>query len=168
MDNNLSFIDSLLFEDVPWTFYWLKYIKNAFSLADVTYHYKIRPNSISTGTTKDVGEIHRLKGYHEIVAHLTPGYEKQEIERWAPSFVWLFLRHSYHMPELTEDLKIYWHYARKFRKYKLCGSLAICYVFRKTKWLGRIVYSFAKRVSNPGLILKDFARLWSGIVCRIR
>ena len=168
VDNKLSFIEGRLCEDIPWTFYLLKYVKNAFFLADVTYHYLIRPGSICRGTTKDTIVIHRLKGYHDIVTNLTPGYEKQEIEHWSPLFIYYFLHLSYHIPELLEDLKIHWHYAREFREFKLCGALAICYVFRKTKWLGRIVYSFAKRVSNPGLILKDFARLWSGIVCRIR
>lgn len=159
VDNRLSFMEGLQYEDIPWTFNWLKYIKNAFFLDDVTYHYKIRPGSIVTGTAKEEEEIYRIKGYHDMVTNLTPGYEKQEIEYYTLSFVELFLRHSYHMPELIEDLNILWHYAWESREYKLCGALAICYVFRRSKWLGRIVFSFALRLKHPGRIPKDFVRL---------
>ena len=162
-ENNLSFIEGLLYEDTPWTFYWLKCFKNASFLADVTYHYKIRPKSIVTGTVKETAEIHRLKGYHNMVAHLTPGYEEQEIEYYIPFFVGLFLRHLYHMPELKEDLKVIWRYTWRQRKWKLCVVLAICYIFRRFKWAGRCLYSFLLRLRHPSQIPKDFARLWRWI-----
>ena len=167
-DNNLSFIEGLLYEDTPWTYYWLKCVRNAWFLSDVTYHYKIRPGSIVTGTATNTAEVHRLKGYHDIITHLTPGYETQEIERHTPSFIGLFLHQSYHMPELTEDLKIHWHYAWENRRYKLCMALAICYVFRRTRWLGRIVYSFALRLKNPNQIPKDFARIWRWLKRKVK
>lgn len=157
-DSNLSFIEELTHEDIPWVFYLLKYVNNAWFLSDVTYHYKLRPNSIITGKDKYTKYAHMLKGYHEIFTHLTPGYETQELEHFAPSYIWTYRQLSYRMPELTEDLKIIWHHAWVDRNYKRCVALAICYVFRRTKWLGRI-YSFAMCLVNPGQIPKVFARL---------
>lgn len=133
VDNNLSFIEGLLYEDTPWTYYWMKYVKNAFFLDDVTYHYKMRPGSIVMGTDEDIADIHKLRGYHDIITHLTPGYEKQEIECHTPLFARLFIHQSYHMPELIEDLKIHWRYAWESRNIKLCAALSICYIFRKFK-----------------------------------
>ena len=147
-ESHIAFYEGLLWEDAPWTFCWLKYVKNAWFLAEVTYRYKIRPGSVVTSTDINTKEVHRLKGYHKIITHLTPGYETQEIERVAPSFIRKFLHHSYHIPELKEDLKVYWHYAWGNRSYKLCAALAICYVVRRSKWLGRIVYSLAFGQNN--------------------
>ena len=159
-DNNLFFLEGLLFEDNPWTCFWLKCVKNAYFLPEITYHYKIRSGSIVTGTTKDISEIHRLRGYHAVVTHLTEGYEKQEIKYLTPSYVGLFLHQSYHMPELTNDLRILWHFACKHREYKLCAAIAFCYIFRRTKWLGRIVYSSLLRMMHPTQIPRDFVRIW--------
>lgn len=158
-DNNLSFIEGLLHEDIPWTFYWLKYVKNAWFLPDVTYHYKLRPGSTVTGTKTTARQEHFLRGHHDMITHLTPGYEKQEIEYLEPSFIRMFHGNSYHMPELAEDLKIYWRYAWADRNYKRCVTLAICYIFRRTKWLGRMVYTLASWLKYPGQILKDIASL---------
>ena len=162
-ENNLSFIEGLLWEDTPWTFHWLKYVKNAYFLSDATYHYKIRPQSIVTSTAAATAEIHRLKGYHDIITHLTPGYEKQEIDYYILRFVRLFLRHSYHMTELTNDLKVFWQYTRPYKNYGLCVILAICYIFRRSKWIGRCVYSLLLRIKHPTQIPKDFQRIWSYI-----
>lgn len=162
-DYNLSFIEGLLHEDIPWTFYWLKYVKNAWFLSDVTYHYMIRHGSIVTGTKTTAREVHLLRGYHDMITHLTPGYEKQEIEYLEAFFIRLFHGHSWHMPELMEDLKIYWHHEWANRNYKRCITLAICYIFRRTRWLGKIVYTLAFRLKKPSQITKDFACLWRRI-----
>lgn len=118
-DNNLSFIEGLLHEDIPWTFYWLKYVKNAWFLPDVTYHYKLRPGSTVTGTKTTARQEHFLRGHHDMITHLTPGYEKQEIEYLEPSFIRMFYGNSWHMPELTVDLKIYWHYEWANKNYNV-------------------------------------------------
>ena len=152
-----------MWEDTPWTFNCLKYISNAYFLSDVTYHYRIRPNSIVTGTDSETKAINRFIGLHDVLTHLTPGHEREEAEHFFGSYFELFLCHFCHLPELKEDMEIYWHYAWANRNYKLCVALAFCYAFRRTKWLGRIVYSCTMRLTNPVLIPKDFTRIWRWI-----
>lgn len=158
-ENNLFFIEGLLYEDTPWTFYWLKYIKNAYFMTDVTYHYKIRPNSIVTGCEMDITEISRLKGYHCLLTNLTQGYERQEVDFFSPFFVVPFLHQSYHMPELAEDLKILLRFAWLYKEYRKCTILGFFYFFRRSKLLGRGVCSIIYRLKHPSQIHMDFSRL---------
>ena len=157
-DNHLSFIEGLLFEDWPWTFNLMKHVKNAYFLPDVTYHYKSHPNSIMTGTNRETLEVHKLLGYHEIINHLTPGHEIEEVEFYGESYARLFLRHSYHMPELTKDLEIMRGHALKARNHSLSNLLGICHVFRNSKISGKYVYAILKRMRHPSQIFNDFSR----------
>ena len=162
LDNQLYLNEGLVWEeDTAWTYCSLKYITNAYFLRDITYLYKNRPNSYITGTTQCAKEIYRLKRNHYIITHLTPGYELEELEYYTMPFIGLYLRHSYHMPELTDDLLAFMHNAWKFRKYKFCAFLVISFALRRTKRVGRYVFSLFYRLEHPTQIPKDIHRLIS-------
>ena len=166
-DNHLSFIEGIFWEDNPWTFYWLKYVKDAYFLSDVTYHYKLRPSSTITSNSAETEARYLIKCYHIILTHLTPGYEQQEVEQFVGSFIGIFLNLSHSMPELTDEWPFFWHYARHytrhFTKLKLCTALVLCNVIGRFKWMGGFLYFTLKRLKYPHVIAKDFKSLWRNI-----
>lgn len=50
--NTISFIEGIVWEDTPWSFFVYKNLSNLYICYQVTYHYYIRPNSIVTGSDK--------------------------------------------------------------------------------------------------------------------
>ena len=158
--NKLSFIEGILYEDTPWTFYLLKYITNAYFMSDVTYYHKIRPNSIVTGNCEATKAIHIFKGLHEIGTNLTQGYEKQELEFYGVRCFYIYIHHAYHLPELTDDLLLLgnklWHY----KKYELYLTFIVCYFLGRFKW-GLTAYSVMRRIKKPWLVYYDIRQLFT-------
>lgn len=157
-ENNLSFIEGVIYEDTPWTFYCLKYISNVFFMSDVTYLYKRRPNSIVADTEKKIEDINRLKGLHEIITHLTPGYEKEEISHYVIGFASIYTRNAYKMEECDDVFRIFWKNAILHYCYFACTCLAAGYMLGKSKW-GRSFLSILIRFGHPRLILQDIKRV---------
>lgn len=54
-DNGLRFMEGILYEDSPWTYYVVKLIQHMYVIPDITYHYCVRPLSICTGTKEREG-----------------------------------------------------------------------------------------------------------------
>ena len=157
-ENNLYFLEGVIYEDTPWTFYCLKYIKKACFLSDITYHYKSRPNSIVRATNKRTEDVHRLKGLHEIVTHLTPGYEKEEISYYVIGFASIYTRNAYKIDECDDIFRFYWEKAKLHHCYFACTCLAAAYMLGKSKW-GRGILPILIRLGHPRLILQDIKRV---------
>jgi len=156
-DNHLSFMEGLLYEDIPWTFHWLKYASNVWFIPDVTYLYKKHPGSIVTSTDEKKVAFHRLTAYHEIVTHLTPDHEKEEVEFFAKPFASYYIRHAYNFPEFNPDARMFLSKAWKYKNYDLCEILAICWVFGRFKW-GKSIHSIFLRLKQPKRIQDDIQR----------
>ena len=161
-DNHLSFLEGLLYEDTPWTFYWLKYVTNAFFMFDITYHQNRRPQSIVTGTSAQTAVIHQLKGLDDCITHLTSGYEKQEIKYFIIRFSGLYFSHSMNMLELQEELGKYFHYVWRYHDFRLCFILITSSLFGRFR-NGRIVYTIILRLMYPTQIYRDLVRMWRSI-----
>lgn len=69
--NQLFFKEGLLFEDLLWNFYVMKYLSHLCVISDVTYIYLKRPNSIMTGTSREKELRHKKMIYEEIANNLT-------------------------------------------------------------------------------------------------
>lgn len=77
-NHSLRFMDGILYEDHPWTFYVVKYLQHLYVIPDITYNYYKRPLSITTGTDKTEEAYHKSVVYEYIVRHFTPGEEARE------------------------------------------------------------------------------------------
>lgn len=77
--HGLYFMEGILYEDYMWMFHVAKYVSFVCVVKDVTYHYCIRPGSITMGSDeKKVGNSYVVI-YDNILNHLTRGKEKAEL-----------------------------------------------------------------------------------------
>lgn len=99
LKNNLTFIEGIVWEDMPWMFMALKKLSKLYVCKTVTYHYYIRPNSIVTGTDNlSVGKNYCVI-YDLILHNLTPGRESRELNIYVERFCKRYIEHRQEIPE---------------------------------------------------------------------
>ena len=156
-NNHLIFTEGLLYEDGPWTYYLLKCVKDAWFLSDITYLYKIRPNSIVTGTSRADATIHLLMGYHDMIQHISPDHVQQETEYYIMNFATYTLHRADGFPGLKDDYRYYRQYALENRRIKWLIILDVSWFLGSFKY-GWVLYSLLIRLKHPTQIPKDFVR----------
>ena len=97
MDHGLFFMEGILYEDNPWTFYVVKYLQHLYVIPDITYNHYKRPLSITTGTDKTEAAHHLSIIYEDIARHFTPGEEAREAKYYLRSYFSCSMR--YHTME---------------------------------------------------------------------
>jgi len=89
-ENQLFFIEGLLFEDEPWTFLMMKHLELAYIIPDITLlHYK-RPQSITTSIDNEAYVHNYAIIFKEIASRFTPGEEAREADHYESAFHSLF------------------------------------------------------------------------------
>ncbi len=68
--NKIRFKPGILAEDNLWCFHMGQYLSHVYTIPDITYLYCIRPNSMLTGTDRDVWSHYRAIGFEEIAKFL--------------------------------------------------------------------------------------------------
>ena len=81
--------EGIIFEDLLWSFYLLKYLNKVCFVSTITYHRKLRPHSITTGTDQATMAYNYAIVYHDILSNLTPVYEHEEFCFYA-KMLWIF------------------------------------------------------------------------------
>ena len=84
--HNLSFKEGILWEDLVWTFYLVKYLSHIYIIGDVTYLRYLRANSISFGTDKMTKYHHYIIVYNDISCHFTPDESYREAKFYIRRF----------------------------------------------------------------------------------
>ena len=131
IDNKILCKEGMLFEDSLWIFYLLKYVKKAAFVADITYHYKTRSQSITTNTNERVKWYIYSMIYREIMNNLTPGYEQEECNYYARFIAAAYVSYVRMVPEYKEVLQLC---QKKCKQYGCRFSqmvLAVSYVLGK-------------------------------------
>ena len=91
-DYGLSFKEGIIHEDALWIFYAVKHLQHLYLIPDITYHYYVRPLSISTGT-KDEERAYSLSIIcQDIAEHLTPGEEAREAKYYLDYYFSYFFK----------------------------------------------------------------------------
>lgn len=91
-DNDLSFPEGILHEDVLWAFYAVKHLQHLYLIPDVTYHYYVRPLSISTGASYEDRAYSFSIICQDIAEHFTPGEEAREAKYYLESYFNFFFK----------------------------------------------------------------------------
>lgn len=91
-DNSLRFIEDILYEDGPWTFYVMKSLQRLYVIPDITYYYCVRPLSICTSTSESEKAKYLGIVYEEIAKHFTSGEEAREAKYYLSSYFSFFVR----------------------------------------------------------------------------
>lgn len=158
--NNLLCKENIIHEDVLWNFYLLKYLRKAFWISDITYSYRYRPNSITTGIGNKTNALNLCIITQEIVSNLTPGYERQEFDYFSTLIFDFDIKYTYEIPIFNEVLKLC------YDKGKLYGGnvprikCALRYYLGRNK-NGWIIWEILKRVKHPFRISRDVKRIKS-------
>lgn len=133
--NHLHFEEGLLWEDILWDFYLLKRLSHLYTLPEVTYHYRQRPHSISTGTTKTDRSPHLDVIYSTIADHLTEGDRGREVHNYYKGFCGYFLRHI-NDPEARRRAKTFRDALKEGNDTKQARQLSLLILMAETS-LGR-------------------------------
>ena len=146
--NNILCKEGVIWEDMLWTFILLKQLNKACFLPDVTYHYKLRANSIVTGTDNRTG-IHNLCIiYRYIFTHLTPGHEREEFNHYAKRICGPYIRSVREEPTIRDVFLLCREKSVIYGNRSVRLRLAICSVLGQAKY-GYIVWKLMKWLRYP-------------------
>ena len=155
VDNNILCLEGVLYEDNLWSFDLLKVLKHAGFISEITYHHRVRPNSITTGTDKSTKVLNYCAIYRDILNHLTPGYEQEEIDYYVKIDGSRYLKYGYNVPEFRDVMNL----CREQNK-RYCGfwsrlRLEGIYFLGKYKY-GWVIWASARKVKHLVKLSKFF------------
>ena len=165
INNNLLCQKGIISEDYLWSFNLLKYLNCAYFESTITYHYRIRPNSIVFSSSRKI-KAHSFKTiYHTILTHLTPMSEREELDFFSAKIGYAYVRYVKMEPEYNNIILL----CRKLSKQNGCGMSSVAYSFFRT--LGRfkngwIILALFDRLKKPSIILRDICRLENSVVAK--
>ena len=134
IENNILCKEGMLYEDTLWTFNLLKYVKKAAFVADITYHYKKRSQSITTSTDEKTSGSHLNIVYREIMNNLTPGHEQQEYNFYGVGVAGVHVRYVRMVPECKEVLQLCQENCKQYGSRYLQMILAVSSVLGKYRY----------------------------------
>lgn len=150
--NQLFFQEGLLWEDLLWNFYLLKVLHHLYVISDVTYYYRTRPHSISTGTHRAV-KCRSLDIIYETIAdNLTEEDWGREAKYHYKGFQGYFIR-NLRKPEAVVRAKRFKETLAEEHSSKEIRNLCILLWLSKTM-LGRALVSNALKIRDKYLDAK--------------
>ena len=152
IDHHLFNKEGIIFEDQLWSFYLLKYLNKACFVSAITYHWRQRPHSITTGTDQATEAYHWALVYHDILSNLTPGHEQEEFGFYVKWFCSILLNFFRYDSGMEEAFLLCWDLSRQYGDGRLRLMLAICRFLGSFKY-GWVVVALWKRVKRPTIIL---------------
>ena len=156
MKNKLSFKDGLIYEDVLWTFFILKYAQNIYFVSEITYYYKVRPDSISKKYDVRSSAIFDKVLYYEILNNLTDGHENEELSFFSERSCKRYVHDN--TPEYDDIFKMFWEKTKYYGFFSCYIVLAVAFMRKKSR-LFRLFFSIIRRFRNPSLIVMDIKRI---------
>lgn len=153
--HHLWFQEGLLYEDMMWSFYLIKYLKKICFEPSVTYFHRKRRGSIMNGTDDLMAATHLKRINHEILTNLTDGFEDREVSFYAKSFAFTYVRYVKVLPELKEEFHLFWSKAKEFHDIKTCLSLVAIRLLGLFRW-SWLLWPLMRRVKYPMVLLNDF------------
>ena len=113
--HGLYFTEGILYEDYTWMFHVAKYVSFVCVVKDVTYHYCIRPGSITmTPDGEKTGESYVVI-FDDILNHLTPGKERKELAFCVERFSKHYLTYKDSMPVYKDLHDLFTEQAKEHR-----------------------------------------------------
>lgn len=143
LEHQLWFKEGVLYEDNLWQFHLIKHLKNVCFVQDITYIYRVRSNSIMTGTDKNTKAENLGIVYHEILNDLTKGYEKEEYCYYAKGLAKIYFRYAHASSILKDDFRICWERRKELGTTNDRAWLAVSYILRITG-IGRFLTKLRK------------------------
>lgn len=147
VDNNILCLEGVLYEDNLWSFDLLKVLKHAGFISEITYHHRVRPNSIMTGTDKRTKILNYCTIYREILTHLTPGHEQEEVDYYVKIVGSIDLKYGHDVPEFKDVMRLCREQAKRYGGFWSRLRLELVSFLGKSK-LGRAFWASARKVKR--------------------
>lgn len=113
MRHQLLFKEGVLYEDTPWMFNMVKHLSYVSFSAEVTYHYYVRPDSITLGTDFHTSAVHRLTVMEDVLAHLTLGKENEELQYYGTELCKYYAKYRQDVKEYDNLFRMFCHLSRQ-------------------------------------------------------
>lgn len=147
VDNNILCLESVLYEDNLWSFDLLKVLKHAGFISEITYHHRVRPNSIMTGTDKRTKILNYCTIYREILTHLSPGFEQEEVDYYVKIVGSIDLKYGHDVPEFKDVMRLCREQAKRYGGFWSRLRLEVISFLGKSK-CGRVIWASARKVKH--------------------
>ena len=92
--NKIYFKEGIKWEDALWTFFVIKYLRHAIFIPDITCHYRLRPQSITKGSTHE--EL--LQNYGVIYLEIANNFTKEESDIEAKYYLKKLMSYLFQCP----------------------------------------------------------------------
>ena len=138
-ENRLFCREGLVFEDLLWVFYLMKYLNKAYLCEDITHYYCLRQGSILVEAKPESVRCYPIM-FDEILQNLTTKHECEEINGYLYYFIKRYVSYGKIVPEFKETIRLYWNKAKQYH----------CWY----AYLVLNVVAVISRFSNPMGILK--------------
>lgn len=116
--------EGLVFEDLLWVFYLMKYLKTVYICKDITYYYCLRQGSISVEAKPESVGCYAII-FDEIFHNLTVGREREEIEGFLYYFIKRYVSYVKIAPALKGTIRLYRAKAKQYHCWYVCLVLFV-------------------------------------------
>ena len=158
INNNLLCREGIIYEDWLWMFYLVSHLKMACILSDITYHQRKRQKSITTGTDVKTRVANYTIVFRDILTHLTPGHEQEELNFYSNKIADLYCKFVRDVPTFEEVMRLCREKSKLYGSRSLRVKLTAIYYLGKFRY-GWVVMALLKRMKHPGLIRRDIRKV---------
>lgn len=123
--HKLTFIEGVILEDMPWSFFLYKHLSKLYIYPQVTYHHFIRSNSITTSTANHfIGENYSTI-YSVILQNLSNGRESRELNIYVDRFCKRYLEHREEISAYNDLMNEYKVLAERYNNRRVLYKLNV-------------------------------------------
>lgn len=133
INNQLFCKEGIVSEDYLWTFYLVKHLERVYFIDDITYHYKIRPDSIVVATPRKLKGVSFGIIYHDILMNLSHNREKAEFDYFASRIGFAYARYVHNVPVFRDVFKDCWEKSKLYGNNIFRLKMTICYVLGEVR-----------------------------------
>jgi glycosyltransferase involved in cell wall biosynthesis len=105
-EHHLYCREGIVFEDLLWVFYLMKYLRKACLCEDITYYYCLRQGSILVEAKPESVRCYPIM-FNEILQNLTIDHEREEINGYLYYFIKRYVSYVKVVSEFKETIRLY-------------------------------------------------------------
>lgn len=133
LDNAIFFREGVYHEDFLWTFYLMKRLNKVVYLPDISYNYRQRPYSITSGNNDELRARSYCAVFSEVLDNLTAGKEREEYDYYVGSFISFYIMFARYEPASYDLFRRFWSCPREIVSLKNRLEMVLGYFLAKTK-----------------------------------
>ena len=114
----------IVFEDLLWVFYLMKYLRKACLCEDITYYYCLRQGSILVEAKPESVRCYPIM-FNEILQNLTIDHEREEINGYLYYFIKRYVSYVKVVSEFKETIRLYEAKAKQHGCWYVCLVLTM-------------------------------------------